>query len=208
MPPDCLDIARAAMPVPNPAAPRPTDRALAPKPPARPPMIPPRPRSKLGDRVALNVIEDVKTSLITPIVVLRRPVVIDEVVTVDVLIVLPPPNPGAFRVENVPISATIDPVDMLEIFIVEALIKSTLIVEPVSVPKTKLDGNTKEEIDTVEKLPNDALILDVVIALVVILLVWIELITSGSGTTSPPPIKIDDTLRVDKTPALARTRFV
>jgi hypothetical protein len=151
---------------------------------------------------------DVKTSFVTATRVLRRPVVIDEAVTEEVVTVLPPPNPGAFRVENVPMPPSIVAVDMLEIFSVEALIKSTLMVEPVSVPKTKLDGNTKEEIDTVEKLPNDALILDVVIALVVILLVWIELITSGSGTTSPPPIKIDDTLRVDKTPALARTRFV
>jgi hypothetical protein len=72
--------------------------------------------------------------------VLRSPVVIEEVVTVEVLIVLPPPNPGAFSVENVPTSDMIVPDEMVE----------TLMVEPVIVSNPKLVGRTKVEILIVE----------------------------------------------------------
>ena len=103
IPPDVRAIDKAAIPVPRVAAPNPTESALAPKPPARPPMRPPRPRSSFGDTLALKTIVEAKTSLITPVVVLRRPLLMVDAPTVDTETAAL----GAFSVEKLPIPAVI-----------------------------------------------------------------------------------------------------
>ena len=103
IPPDVRAIVKAATPVPRAAAPNPTESALAEKPPTRPPMMPPSPRSRLGDTEALKVIVDVKSSLATATLVLRRPVLMVDAATVDTPILAL----GAFSVEKLPIPAVI-----------------------------------------------------------------------------------------------------
>jgi len=103
IPPDVRAIVKAATPVPRAAAPNPTESALAEKPPTRPPMIPPSPRSRLGDTEALKVIVDVKISLATATVVLRRPLLMVDAPTVDTETAAL----GAFSVEKLPIPAVI-----------------------------------------------------------------------------------------------------
>jgi hypothetical protein len=96
-----------AIPVPSDAAPRPTERAFAPKAPTTPPIIPPRPRSTFGDSEALKVMLEVNSSLAIAIVVDKRPVLSVEVVVVP---------PGEFIVEKFPTAAVIVPVEIDEMF--------------------------------------------------------------------------------------------
>jgi hypothetical protein len=148
-------------------------------------MIPPRPKSRLGDRVALNVIVETNISLIDATTVLRRPVVIDEAVTLDVVTA----PEGAFSVEKLPTLA--------------------VIVEAVILLKLTLPGS--EKLDTVRvdavialavRLDTPRLEMDPVPAFIVLTLIVLTL--SGSGTLTEPL----ETLMVEKLPTLALTTSV
>jgi hypothetical protein len=117
------------------------------------------------------------TSLMAPIVVLRRPVVIEEALTVDVVTA----PPGAFRVEKVPIPA--------------------VIVEAVILLKSTLPGNTKLDTLRVDVVIPLVVKLDiypvcVLIFPLFIVLAFIVLTLSGSGMTILPL----ETLIVEKVP--------
>jgi hypothetical protein len=108
-------------------------------------MIPPSPRSTLGDTEALKTIVDANTSLMIPVVVLRRPVVIVEAVTVEALTTPPPLNPGAFRVETFSVEMLPKPAFILEVLMLDNVILfpilnvDTLRVEVVMLPALRLD---------------------------------------------------------------------
>jgi len=137
VPPEVLGMTSPAIPVPRAAAPRPTEKAFAPKAPTTPPIIPPRPRSTFGDSGALNVMVEVNISLAIATVVDTRLVLIVEVVVVP---------PGEFIVEKFPTAAVIVPVEIVEMFAFFAISKLTLNgsgtlsvpVETVSVEKNPL----------------------------------------------------------------------
>jgi hypothetical protein len=117
------------------------------------------------------------TSLMAPIVVLRRPVVIEEALTVDVVTA----PPGAFSVEKVPIPA--------------------VIVEAVILLKSTLPGNTKLDTLRVDVVIPLVVKLDiypvcVLIFALFIVLAFIVLTLSGSGMTILPL----ETLIVEKVP--------
>jgi hypothetical protein len=112
--------------------------ALAVTPPTRPPMTAPRPRSKLGDRVALNVMVDVKISLTIATVV----------DTMDVLV-----PPGAFRVEKLPTSELIVPTWRVEKLPASELIVPTWILEAAMLLTVRALGRVKDDTASVENVP-------------------------------------------------------
>jgi hypothetical protein len=163
MPPNCLANAKDAMPVPSPAAPRPTLRAFAPREPTNPPTIPPRPKSKLGDRLALKVIEDVKRSLVIATTVLRLSETSVDAVT------LPPP-PRVWMVEKVPTPAVIVPVERRKMLALLALKVEMLIVLRVT-----LSTRAKVETARVETAMMFACICPVILALMVFIVLKLVL---------------------------------
>jgi hypothetical protein len=156
----------------------------------------------------LKVIEETKTSLITPTVVLRTPVVIEDVLMVELVI---PPPPAMLRVEKLPTPAVIVPEEM-----VEALMLETNALLPVSVevkrelrfsefPRAKLETLSVETfIVSTRRVDTAAVEMNALPVLMV--LAFIELMLSGSVIPPPPPPPpplIDDTLMVEKLPTLA-----
>jgi hypothetical protein len=142
--------------------------ALAVTPPTRPPMTAPRPRSKLGDRLALNVMVDVNSSLAT-VTILET--------TADVV------PPGAFRVEKLPTSELIVPTWILEALMVltvrelgrvkirveklptSELIVPTWILEAPMLLTVRALGRVKDDTASVENVPIPLLIVEVLIVL-------------------------------------------
>jgi hypothetical protein len=171
-------------------------------------MIPPRPKSKLGESVALKVIEDVKTSLITPIVVLRTPVVTVDVLMVELVIL---PVPGKLRVEKLPTPAEIVPEEIVDTFRLEIFARPALSVEAdreltfTELPRAKLEILIVETFIVLAcKVDTVAVEMNALPALM--LLVFIELMLRGSVMPPPPPPPpplIDDTLMVEKLPTPA-----
>ena len=170
-------------------------------------MMPPRPRSKLGESVALNCIDDVKTSLITPTVVLRTPVVTVDVLMVE--LVMPPP-PAMLRVEKLPTPAEIVPEEIVDTFRLEIFARPALSVEAdrelrfSELPRAKLETLSVETFIVLARRV-DTVAVEMNALPVLILLAFIELMLSGSVMPPPPPPPplIDDTLMVEKLPTLA-----
>ena len=134
-------------------------------------MTAPRPRSKLGDRVALKVIVEVNSSLAT--------VTILETIGVVV-------PPGAFRVEKLPTKELIVPT--LRVLVLTLL---ALILEAAILLTVRALGRVKDDIAIVENVPIPLLIVDELRVLIVRALGRVKLDTVSVEAVSNEVFTVD-----------------
>lgn len=205
IPPDCLAMTKDPIPVAKLAAPNAMLRVLAPAYPMRPPMIPPRPKSTLGDTDALKTKVEAKASLMTAVVVLTKPVVIVEADTVEVVT-----DPaGAFSVEKLPTPAVIVPEEMLEMFSVDMLAKPAYRVEAAkelrfkTLPRAKLDTFRVDAV--IELVRIEEMFAADTFAIVALTVLAFSVLTLSGSVNVPVPV---DTNIVENTAMLARMVLV